>query len=248
MRWLSFFGGFLLLFLVYHVAEFFPSFWVMALTKVGFLPLSYLLARWQGWKGLGGYGLGLQGRWWRFLAAGLLIGMLFFGLSEGLSLLAGFTRVVAFHGWESYGQKWPLLVLYTVFPSVAEDILTRGYLFGHLHNRFRPAGWMLCSAGVFTLNHIWRLGEDPSVWAYLFLLGCALAWTVVQTRSLWLAFGIHWGSNLAFESSNTLVSLEETGSHYESTWVLAGCWLVLLGLLFAAGRRWQGGFFSRQAS
>ena len=127
----------------------------------------------------------------------------------------------------------PMLLLMTSFPSIAEDVLTRGYLYGHLFNKMKPWHWVLLSAVVYVLNHIWRLNEDPSVLVYLFLLGVVLASAVWKTKSLWLAFGIHWGANLAFESSHSFVEtkplliMEAPGC-----WLRHGCcWLFFLVLL-----------------
>ena len=121
-----------------------------------------------------------------------------------------------------------MLLLMTSFPSIAEDVLTRGYLYGHLFNKMKPWHWVLLSAVVYVLNHIWRLNEDPSVLVYLFLLGVVLASAVWKTKSLWLAFGIHWGANLAFESSHSFVETKPLVTHYGSTWLLAASWLLLV--------------------
>lgn len=243
MRWLSFLAGFLVLFIVYHIAEFYSSFWLMAVTKLGFLPLSFFVARMQGWKGLDGFGLSLHRRWWRYLLSGILTGILFYTLSVILSVFAGFEAVSSVATAAEVVQKLPTILLFTFFPSIAEDILTRGYLYGHLKTRMKPLAWMLLSAFLFLMNHIWRLADDPSVLLYLFLLGLVLAWAVWQTKALWLAFGIHWGANITYESTNSIVSTETVASHHESTWVLAGCWLLLLLVLLVVKNRlkdsWQ---------
>lgn len=236
-KWISFTGGFLLLFAVYHFPEFFNALWIMAVFKIGFLLVAFATGRLQGWKGLEGYGLGFKYGWWQFLLRGLLLGLVFFGLSVALSVMVGYEQFTGFAPLTVILQKLPLLLLMTVFPSVAEDILTRGYLFGHLFVKMKPWHWVLLSAGIYVLNHIWRLSDDPSVLVYLFILGIVLAYTVWKTRSLWLAFGIHWGANIAFESTNGLVNTTSLVSHHGSTWLLAGTWLVLLGVFIALRRR-----------
>jgi hypothetical protein len=59
----SFFLGFLILFVVYHFPEYFSAFWIMATFKIGFLIVAFILAMLQGWKSLGGYGLGFGPKW-----------------------------------------------------------------------------------------------------------------------------------------------------------------------------------------
>ncbi len=225
---IPFVPGFLLLFAVYHFPEFFSAFWIMAVFKIGFLFVAFIMARMQGWKGLGGYGLGLRPGWWQNLLKGLLTGILFFALSVGLSVSFGFEKLAGIATTEVIVKQLPMILLMTAIPSVAEDILTRGYLYGHLYSKMKPVIWVLVSAVVYVLNHIWRLQDDPSVLAYLFLLGLVLATSVWKTGSLWLAFGIHWGANIAFESTHSMVHTTPLVSHQGSTWLLAAAWLLLL--------------------
>lgn len=228
---LSFFAGFIILFVVYHFPEFFQAFWIMATFKIGFLLVALLLAFMQGWRGLGAYGLGFKPGWGFKLVKGLCIGLLGFGLALLSAVLLGYDKIVVFPSLLVLVKNIPMLLLMTSIPSVAEDILTRGYLFGHWGNKMNAVSWILMSAIVFVLNHIWRLNDGAAVLAYLFLLGLVLAYTVWKTKSLWMAFGIHWGSNIAFESTNSLFTTESLVSHKGSTWILAAVWgLVFIGL------------------
>ncbi len=231
---LSFIAGFLLLFFIYHFPEFFTAFWIMAVFKIGFILVAFFLALAQGWKGLGGYGLGLHRGWGRNLAGGILIGLTFFGISMLASYGAGFEEMLGAVSMSTIARQLPMLLLMTAIPSIAEDILTRGYLFGHIGRAMKPAAWVLVSSAVYVLNHIWRLDEGPAVLIYLFLLGAVLAYTVWITHSLWLAFGIHWGANIAFESSRSFIHSKSLVTHEGSTWLLAACWGILL-LLYTTG-------------
>ncbi|PKV62877.1 CPBP family intramembrane glutamic endopeptidase [Pontibacter ramchanderi] len=228
-RPLAFGGGFLLLFAIYHFPEFFDSFWLMALFKIGFLVVAFVLARAQGRRGLGGYGLGLTSNWLGQLTVGLVLGLAFFVLSFYLTVLLGYESITANATIGAFAKQLPMLLLMTAVPSVAEDILTRGYLYAHLQH-IKPVYWVLLSALVYVLNHIWRLDDGAAVLSYLALLGLVLAYAVIITKSLWLAFGIHWGANIAYESTKTLFSTASTSSD-ASTWILAGCWGVVLLLL-----------------
>ncbi len=235
-RILSFVIGFLLLFFVYHFPEYFSAFWIMATFKIGFLLVAFLLARMQGWKGLGGYGLGLTKRWAIDLIKGLFIGLFFFALSVIVSVKAGYEAITETGTFTNALDHLPMILLMTAFPSVAEDILTRGYLFAHLKSIKSP-GWILLSSVVYVLNHIWRLNDGPAVLTYLFILGLVLAFAVWITRSLWLAFGIHWGANIAFESSHSIIQTTSLVQHDGTTWVLAMTWALLLLLLLVFNRK-----------
>lgn len=226
----SFITGFIILFIVYHFPEFFSAFWIMATFKIGFLVVAFLLARVQGWKSLGGYGLGLTSKWFTNLITGLSIGLLFFALSVFVSIKLGYEEIAGVGSFRNVINQLPMILLMTSFPSVAEDILTRGYLYGHLQF-MKPLGWILLSSVVYVLNHIWRLHDGAGVLSYLLLLGMVLASAVWLTKSLWLAFGIHWGANIAFESTNSIIPIKTLVQHDGSTWLLAASWGLLLVIL-----------------
>jgi hypothetical protein len=235
-NWLFTIAGFLLLFAVYHFPEFYNALWIAALFKIGFLLASYFVAKWQGYKGLGAFGLGLHKGWLGNLLKGLLTGILFFGLSALLAVLMGFDAFVSVANATAFLKQIPVILLMTVFPSVAEDILTRGYLYAHFKDKLSSKMFMLISATVYVLNHIWRLGDHPAVLIYLFILGLALAYAVWVTGSLWLAFGIHWGSNIAFETNGSLIQTASITTNHESTWMLALCFLLMLVFLWKTAK------------
>lgn len=226
-KWLSFFGGLVLLFIVYHFPEIFSALWIAALFKIGFLILAFFIARWQGWRGLGAYGLALHKGWIRNLIIGLLMGTCFFLFSEWLSVMAGFEEIISVKSLSAIIKVLPLTLLMTFFPSIAEDILTRGYLYAHLQKILKPAAFILLSSLFYVLNHIWRLTEGAHVLCYLFILGIVLAWALIYTKSLWLTLGIHWGSNIAFEMINAATTANTFNKTY-STWILAGCFALML--------------------
>lgn len=225
----SFITGFLILFFVYHFPEFFSAFWIMATFKIGFLVIAFIVASVQG-KGLSGYGLGFKSTWAANLLKGLLTGILFFALSVYISVKLGYEGVTEIASFKTIINQLPMLLLMTAIPSIAEDILTRGYLYAHL-KFMKPLGWVVLSSVVYVLNHIWRLQDGPAVLTYLFILGVVLAVAVWVTKSLWLAFGIHWGANITFESTNSFVHTKTLVQHEGPTWLLAASWTLLLAIL-----------------
>lgn len=232
-------AGFLLLFIIYHFPEFYNELWIAAVFKIGFLAVSYFVARYQGLKNLAGFGLNLHRSWVVHLATGLLTGFCFFALSVAISDAAGFEKVISIENLSVIIKQLPLILLMTVFPSVAEDILTRGYLFAHLKRKISGNMFIMLSAAVYVLNHIWRLGQHPSVLIYLFILGIALAFALWKTGSLWLAFGIHWGSNIAFESTSSFIKTTEITHGHQTTWVLAFSFLLMFIFLALILRRYR---------
>lgn len=229
-NWKSFLAGFIVLFFVYHFPELFQLFWITAVFKIGFLVVATVLCRLQGWKGLAGYGLSFTNNWYVVLLTGLLIGFGAFALSIAASIGFQFEQIVSIQTIPFFLNSLPLTLLMTFFPSIAEDILTRGYFYGHL-KFLNPIVWVLLSATIYVLNHIWRLDDGLPVLSYLFLLGLVLGVSVIGKRSLWLALGIHWGANIAFELSNSGLKLSIIGNPKGSTWSLAAVWGLVLAIL-----------------
>lgn len=100
------------------------------------------------------------------------------------------------------------LMFGTFIASTAEDILTRGLVrraFPHLGRRwiFIPV-----SAGLYVLNHIYRLHEGPVTWLTLFCFGLAYAAALWRTGTLWAAVGLHWGWNLSNGLLDTFARVE----------------------------------------
>ncbi len=228
---ISFLIGFLILFFIYHFPEFFSAFWIMATFKIGFLVAAFFLAVAQGWQGFNRYGLGLKPRWRIHLITGLLLGFVFFALSFFISVRMEYEKITAFASITAIAQQLPLILLMTAIPSLAEDILTRGYLYTPFGKSMKPLFWVLFSSGIYVLNHIWRLDDGPAVLSYLFIFGMVLAYAVWIVNSLWLAFGIHWGANIAFESIQAFIQTKAVATDATSTWILASVWGALLVLL-----------------
>ncbi|MBF5041624.1 CPBP family intramembrane metalloprotease [Aggregicoccus sp. 17bor-14] len=121
-------------------------------------------------------------------------------------------------------------LLTTVFPSVAEDILTRGFWYRAWPVAGRGAAFVAFSAGVFVLNHIYRLGLGPREWLMLACAGLAFAAATVRTGSLWGAVGLHWGWNLASNLFDLVLDVQVLRPPAR-TLLSAGTGLALLALV-----------------
>lgn len=227
----SFVTGFIVLFLIYHFPEFFSAFWIAAVCKILFLIAAFIVAKAQGFKGLSSWGLSLHTGWWKNLLYGLLIGIGTYMVSTLISVQMKFETIASLPSFVAVIEQLPMILLITSVPSVAEDILTRGYLYKHLKQHLKPIIWIIASAAAFYLNHIWRYSDGFAVFAYLLMMGLLLAYTVVKTNSLWLAFGLHWGFNAWYQSTVSLIPVDDVSKHKESTWIFALCLCLLLLIL-----------------
>ncbi len=80
----------------------------------------------------------------------------------------------------------------------AADFIFRGYFYSgpdsrYLGNVLRPGWLVFCSALVYVLNHIYRLGDGWLLLSHLFVLGILLVIPLVRTGNLGATLGIHWG-------------------------------------------------------
>lgn len=194
------------LFVLYQSAEGVGDRWlhwfaVQASLMILCLLAAWPLSRWLGWRGYGAYALQWRPlRGWLWLAAGLLLATLAKTLAVAIGLHLGVYRSA---GGELAWTPWSiatlgLLLAGTFVPSLAEDILTRGFWYRAAGIRWRR-GWIfvICSSVLYVVNHLYRLALGPYEWLMLFCYGTAYATALWRSGSLWAALGLHWGWNLA---------------------------------------------------
>lgn len=163
---------------------------------LAFYPLAALLA-WRGGMSFAqAYGLRWQPRWWAWLLALFALAIVAKALAVAIGAAAG---VYASHGAAPAPPTLPAygaLAVMTFVPSLAEDILARGLW---IHSPLARSGiaFVLGTAGIYTLNHVWRLSLGPAEWLMLFAFGIAHALAFWRTGTLWAAVGLHWGWNFA---------------------------------------------------
>lgn len=113
-----------------------------------------------------------------------------------------------FLGYAVIGQLssgWTLLSILGVFVGAAmEEIVFRGFLFGHL---FRKAGWgfvpaVLLNAVIFGIGHLYQgnsFEETIGVFFVTLMGGIWFAWIYVEWNyNLWVSIGLHFFMNLSW--------------------------------------------------
>jgi membrane protease YdiL (CAAX protease family) len=229
-NWLA---AFLLLFACYHAPEVLRTPALM----LAFLPIAWLIARALR-LGMGeAYALGWNRRAALLLAAGFLLAT----LAKLGTLLVGtrlgvYAYVPSRPPWTEILQAVAWISIYTFVPSIAEDILTRG--FWARVPAWRWTAWRFVSftSALYVLNHISRLGHGPTEWLMLFCFGVAHATAFWRAGTLWAAVGLHWGWNFAGSMLGASWNSTQPGSGW---WLSASAHLLLaaicLGLSPAAG-------------
>jgi len=233
--------AFALLFVLYQAAEgigarLLGSVAVQAAFLIAMLGAAWPLGRWLGFRGYEAYALEWRRTAPLLLAGGLALALLmkYVAVCVGMAL-----NVYAARAPEatpvaavSFLSSIPWALLVTFVPSLAEDIITRGFPYRAARIRWQPWMFVVASSVLYVLDHIYRLQRGPTEWVTLFIFGLAYGTAVARTGSLWLAVGMHWGWNLA----NVLIGDILPHDVLSPTWapcLSAAAHLVMLAVLFA---------------
>lgn len=206
-------AGFILLFVLYHAAEYFVLF---TYNPVGFFAfqlvffgVAWLLAKWQGFSGLAAWGLDTHKGWFRNLLVGMCMGLVLYGGAFALSLWLKSEQIIEV---PPFSSSWPQLVFFGVgvfFSSFSEDVLTRGYVYKHMASKASAVAVVFISSAIYLLNHIYRLGDGVETLLYIFLLGVLFIIPLVFTGRLWLTGGMHWMGNTTFFYTHNSIRVQE---------------------------------------
>lgn len=212
--------GFLLLFVLYHAAEYFVLF---TYNPIGFFSfqllffiVAWLLAKWQGFSNLGAWGMDVKKGWLKNLLLGMCMGLALYGGAFAISL---WTKSEAIIEVPPLSAIWQQLVLFgfgTFFSSFSEDVLTRGYIYKHIGSKTSPTIFIFISSVIYLLNHIYRLDDGVETLLYIFLLGVLFAIPVVLTKRLWFTGGMHWIGNTTFFYTHSIINVKESNGGLSS--------------------------------
>lgn len=223
--------GFVLLFVLYHSAEYFVLFdynpYAFLSIQGLFFIAAYSIARWQGYSGLSAWGLSTTKGWLQQLLVGMLMGVLMYGLVWLICIVSGIEQIVLQPFTVSLISPLALFCFGNFFSSFSEDILTRGYVVHHLNKKIRVSFIVCISASVYVLNHVYRLTDGWVTYGYLFSLGLLFVIPLIITKRLWLTGGMHWLGNTTFFFTHNIMQTNST-----ETIVTANHVLIVTVLLF----------------
>lgn len=240
--------AFAVLFALYQSAEgiggrVLGSFAVQAGLMLACALAAWPLSRWLGYRGLGAWALEFNRRAFAWLGMGLLLAIaaksaaLWIGLRTGIYVQAPA---------EASGPSMallaglPMLLVSTFVPSIAEDILTRGFWYRASGIAWRSGlAFVALSTLAYVLNHVYRLGNGPMEWLMLACFGVAYATALWRTGTLWAAVGLHWGWNLANAALANLVPVDVANA-MQAPLLSAGMHLLMAGCVLVVPRRATG--------
>jgi membrane protease YdiL (CAAX protease family) len=237
--WPRVIAGFALMFTVYQAAEglqtmIAPGNPAGPALMLAALLLAWPIGRWLGGRGYDRFGLSLTPGWWAILIGGLVIAALAKLASLALGLETGAFAVSGTVQALTIGTLAMALVT-TFVPSVAEDVLTRGFLLKAAPVRLNFWSFTLLSALLYAANHIWRLDWGISEQVRLFCLGLAYGAAAWRWQSLWGAVALHWGWNLSSAIADSLVATA-TVDVVGGRMISAGAHLVLFALVLLSAK------------
>ena len=213
-------------YLLYIISGIFSAFWIMAVFKIGFLLVAFLLGRLQGWKGLQGYGLGLRMGWWQQLLKDCCLGWYSSAFLFSLAVRSGYETYQGIAPISVIIRQLPLILLMTAFPSVAEDILTRGYLYGHLLQRWSPGTGCYSPQGYMC----WIIyGGLLMMFLYWYIFSCSVCSGIQSGRLVlcgWLS--VFTGAQTLPLKAHTLIGEDRICSNTPGQYLAAGRKLAII--------------------
>lgn len=202
--------GFIILFGLYHAAEYMIVFKNHATGflafQIVFFIAAWVIARWQFGAGLSAWGLDAKASLIKHLLLGITMGIALYGATFWLSNISGAESMANVPSFASIAGPLSLFVFGNFFSSFSEDILTRGYVYKHLNGRISNILIILISTLIYVLNHIYRYNDAFETHVYLFALGLTYVIPLVLTKRLWFTGGMHWAGNCFFYATHELIT------------------------------------------
>lgn len=231
--------GFAVLFAGYHAAEYIMLYHndavaFLIMTAVYFV-VAWLVAKWQGYKGLGTWGITFNKNARTYICVGLLMGIILNAIAYITCLYMGIETISHIPSTSGFIQQSALLIFGTFFSSLSEDVLTRGYIYRHFNSSKYPVPFVLLSSGIYVLNHIHRLNE-PIYLLYLFLIGIQLAIPLFFTKNIWYTLSCHWAGNIVYHITNTVMHTDSDNSGRDM-WVFMVFVTLLIPVNYIVSKR-----------
>lgn len=230
------FLGLVLLLVTYQLAEAFMYFYndafVFMSLMAAVLLLAHIIAKPMGLEGIKGYKLVLNNDGKHLFIIGLLSGFITYSLSFVVSLFTH-REVITIHSLSLLPSLGKVMLYFagTFLPSIAEDIITRGYVLAVFGKNWNKIVFLLVSALFYVLNHPYKLSAPDETLIYLFITGIFLAIPLVLTNSLWYSVGLHWACNVVYRITNDILYVKSTEGYGLSSLTILMI-IVLLSIPF----------------
>lgn len=109
---------------------------------------------------------------------------------------------LGFNTTTSGSDLWPIFIALVILPPLTEEIVVRGFLYGGLKTKLKPATAALIASAIFAIAHLGEGGSGGLLWVAgidTFILSMVLCYLRDKSGSLWPCIGVHMLKNgLAF--------------------------------------------------
>ena len=234
--------SFILLFLLYHTAEYMirfknniPFFFTF---QILFFITAIILGKWYSGSGLAAWGLPFSKRIWISIILGVLLGVLLYSVPYCLALIFGIEKIIYFPPTPVLLKNSLPFAIGVLFTSLSEDILTRGLIFAHFE-KLKPLFLAILSASIYLLNHIYRLNGGWDVLLYIFLLGIIFIIPVLNSKNLWITGAMHWAGNLFFYIGHEVIKVQEKDGFLGYNYLFSICISLMIPLIWMITRKFK---------
>ncbi|MEH7386389.1 CPBP family intramembrane glutamic endopeptidase [Bacillus sp. JJ1521] len=143
-------------------------------------------------------GISFHRKWWKNMLFGFIIGFSFWLLKYILTYLFGGFEITGVKSFPEIINSLLMVMLIFLVGSFLNDIIVRGFVFGHLKERI-PVKWVfIISLILYALDDSWNEGFSITNSLFSLILGLSLTYAIFKTGSLWADTGIHWGLNVCY--------------------------------------------------
>ena len=178
---------------------------------------------------------------WRKVATGAALGAAAVGLPSALLLGVGWLRLEPNPQGDVVGAA--LLSLAILIPAALwEELLTRGYLFSLLRERFGPRPAIVSTAMLFGVMHLENAGATLQSVTLVAIAGIFLGTILVSLESLYAAWSAHvaWNFVMAGVMHTSVSGIGMGAPNYRTVdagpdWATGGAWGPEAGIFAGAG-------------
>ncbi|WP_423800677.1 CPBP family intramembrane glutamic endopeptidase [Neobacillus sp. SAB-20_R2A] len=173
------------------------SFWVQVVLVLLFFPLlkGILFLTKKDFKRIG---ISFHPKWWKNMMMGFAIGFSFWLIKYGIEYSLNGYEITGAMPFSQMILSLLMIMLTFFVGSFLNDIIVRGYVFGHLKGKI-PMKWVfILSLVLYALDDSWNEGFSLSNTLFSLLLGLSLTYAIYKTGSIWADTGIHWGLNVCY--------------------------------------------------
>ncbi|WP_066307547.1 CPBP family intramembrane glutamic endopeptidase [Bacillus sp. FJAT-29814] len=187
------------------------QFWLQVLLIVLFFPLLKALLYITKAKEYKNIGISFHSKWWKNLIIGFSIGFSFWLIKYMMVYLFGGLEIKGIKPFSELIISLLMVMLTFLVGSFLNEIIVRGYIFGHLKERI-PVKWVfIISLLLYALDDSWNEGFSISNTLFSLFIGLSLTYTIYKTGSLWADTGIHWGLNVCYGIFNGTLGSTDSG-------------------------------------